>query len=256
LRQRINSERNPATVHGIVIPMKNILAIVPAYNEEKNISAVIDELTNIETKLDILIVNDGSPDNTSFVARQTGKAKVLDLPINLGIGGAVQTGFIYAVRNNYDIAIQFDGDAQHIAGEIKNIIAPILQKEADVVIGSRFLDGYKKFNTDKSRKLGIVIFQFVNSIMNRQRITDSTSGFRAYNRKAIQFLSEYYPTDYPEPEAVILLIKKGFVLKEVAVEMRQRWQGISSISMFDGMYYMIKVLLSIVMTYFRTFGRK
>lgn len=236
--------------------MQNILAIVPAYNEEKSIAAVIDELTNIEIKLDILVVNDGSPDNTSLIARQTGKAKVLDLPINLGIGGAVQTGFIYALRNNYDIAIQFDGDAQHIAGEIKNIIAPILQKEADVVIGSRFLDGYKKFKTDRSRKLGIVIFQLVNSIMNRQRITDSTSGFRAYNRKAIQYFSEYYPTDYPEPEAVILLIRKGYILKEVSVEMRQRWQGISSISMIDGMYYMVKVLLSIFMTYLRTFGRK
>ncbi|MCX6122173.1 MAG: glycosyltransferase family 2 protein [Ignavibacteriales bacterium] len=236
--------------------MENILAIVPAYNEEKSIAGVIDELSNIDVKLDVLVVNDGSTDKTSLVARQTKKAKVLDLPINLGIGGAVQTGFIYALRNNYDIAIQFDGDAQHIASEIKNIIAPILQKEADVVIGSRFLDGYKKFKTDKSRKLGIVIFQFVNSIMNRQRITDSTSGFRAYNRKAIQFFSEYYPTDYPEPEAVILLIRKGFALKEVAVEMRQRWQGISSISMFDGIYYMIKVLLSIFMTYLRTFGRK
>jgi glycosyltransferase involved in cell wall biosynthesis len=236
--------------------MENILAIVPAYNEEKNITAVIEDLINNDVLLDVVVVNDGSTDNTSFVARQTGKAKVLDLPINLGIGGAVQTGFLYAVRNNYDIAIQFDGDAQHIAGEIKYILAPILQKEADVVIGSRFLDGYKKFKTDRSRKLGIVIFQLVNSMLNRQRITDSTSGFRAYNRKAIQFLSEYYPTDYPEPEAVILLIRKGFVLKEVAVEMRQRWQGISSISMFDGVYYMIKVLLSIFMTYLRTLGKK
>ncbi len=236
--------------------MQKILAIVPAYNEEKNIAAVIDELRNIDVKLDVVVVNDGSTDNTSSVARQTGKARVLDLPINIGIGGAVQTGFIFALRNDYDIAIQFDGDAQHIASEIKNIIEPIFKKEADVVIGSRFLSDHKKYKTDKVRKLGIMIFQFVNSVMNRKRITDSTSGFRAYNRKAIQFLSEYYPADYPEPEAVILLLKRGFILKEVAVEMRQRWRGISSISMVDGAYYMIKVLLAIFMTYLRTFGRK
>jgi glycosyltransferase involved in cell wall biosynthesis len=236
--------------------MEKILAIVPAYNEEKSIPQVIDELKNNDVPLDILIVNDGSTDQTSIVARQTGNATVIDLPINLGIGGAVQTGFLYALQNNYDIAIQFDGDAQHIAGEIKLILEPVLRGKADVVIGSRFLSDHKKYKTDAVRKLGILIFQFVNSIMNRQRITDSTSGFRAYNRRAIHFLSEYYPTDYPEPEAVILLIKKGFVLKEVPVEMRQRWQGISSISMVDGMYYMIKVLLAIFMTYLRTLSKK
>ncbi len=175
--------------------------------------------------------------------------------MNLGIGGAVQTGFIYASRNNYDIAVQFDGDAQHLACEIKKIINPILENQADIVIGSRFLESRKNYKTDFIRRLGISIFQFVISILNKQRITDCTSGFRAYNKKSIKFLSEYYPVDYPEPEAVILLIRNGFILKEVFVEMRQRWHGISSISMIDGSYYMLKVLLAIFMTYLRTFKK-
>ena len=235
--------------------MQKILVIVPAYNEEKSIAGVIDELGSIDIKVDIVVVNDGSIDNTSFIARQTGKAIVLDLPINLGIGGAVQTGFMYALRNGYDIAVQFDGDDQHIASEIQNLLEPILRQEADVVIGSRFFSDKKKFKTDPVRKVGIKVFQLVNSIMNRKRITDSTSGFRAYNRKAIQSLSEYYPSDYPEPEAVILLLKRGFILKEVAVDMRQRYQGVSSISLLDGAYYMVKVLLAIFMTYIRTLSR-
>ena len=236
--------------------MPRILAIVPAYNEEHSITKVIEELRSIELNLDILIVNDGSDDNTSGAARKTGNVKVIDLPLNLGIGGAVQTGFIYARQNNYDIAIQFDGDAQHVASEIEKIIAPIISGEADVAIGSRFLENRGNYKADFVRKLGIIIFQVVNSVLNRKTITDCTSGFRSYNKKTIKFLSEYYPVDYPEPEAVILLLKNGFVLKEVMVEMRQRWNGISSISYFDGMYYMIKVLLAIFMTALRTRNKK
>ena len=236
--------------------MPRILAIVPAYNEEHSISKVIEDLRSIELPLDILIVNDGSTDNTSVVARQTGNVKVIDLTLNLGIGGAVQTGFIYACQNNYDIAIQFDGDAQHVASEIEKIVSPVISGEADVVIGSRFLENRSNYKTDFVRKLGIIIFQVVISILNRKKITDCTSGFRAYNKKAIKLLSDYYPVDYPEPEAVILLLRNGFVLKEVMVEMKQRWNGISSISLFDGVYYMIKVLLAIFMTVLRTNGKK
>lgn len=232
--------------------MHKILAIVPAYNEEHSIVKVIEDLKSIDLAIDIVIVNDGSSDNTSSVAKATKSAKVIDLPLNLGIGGAVQTGFIFAYQNNYDIAIQFDGDAQHVAAEIEKIVVPVLSGEADVVIGSRFLEGRSNYKTDFVRKLGIIIFQVVNTVLNRTTITDCTSGFRAYNKKAISFLSEYYPVDYPEPEAVILLLRKGFVLKEVKVEMRQRWNGISSISYFDGMYYMVKVLLAIFMTALRT----
>ena len=236
--------------------MPRILAIVPAYNEEHSITKVIEDLRSIALLLDILIVNDGSTDNTSIVARQTGNVKVIDLTLNLGIGGAVQTGFIYACQNNYDIAIQFDGDAQHVAGEIEKIITPVISGEADVVIGSRFLENRSNYKTDFVRKLGIIIFQVVISVLNRKTITDCTSGFRAYNKKAIKLLSDYYPVDYPEPEAVILLLRNGFILKEVMVEMKQRWKGISSISLLDGVYYMIKVLLAIFMTVLRTKGKK
>lgn len=236
--------------------MPRILAIVPAYNEEHSITKVIEDLKSIQLPLDILIVNDGSTDNTSIVARQTGNVKVIDLTLNLGIGGAVQTGFIYACQNNYDIAIQFDGDAQHVACEIEKIVMPVISGEADVVIGSRFLENRSNYKTDFVRKLGIIIFQVVISVLNRKTITDCTSGFRAYNKKAIKLLSDYYPVDYPEPEAVILLLRNGFILKEVMVEMKQRWNGISSISLFDGVYYMIKVLLAIFMTVLRTNGKK
>lgn len=236
--------------------MPRILAIVPAYNEEHSIAKVIEDLKSIQLPLDILIVNDGSTDNTSIAARQTGNVKVIDLALNLGIGGAVQTGFIYACQNNYDIAIQFDGDAQHVACEIEKIVTPVISGEADVVIGSRFLENRSNYKTDFVRKLGIIIFQVVISVLNRKTITDCTSGFRAYNKKAIKLLSEYYPVDYPEPEAVILLLRNGFILKEVMVDMKQRWNGISSISLFDGVYYMIKVLLAIFMTVLRTNGKK
>jgi len=233
-----------------------ILAIVPAFNEEHSITKVIEDLRSIKLPIDILIVNDGSTDNTSFAARQTGKTIVLDLSLNLGIGGAVQAGFIYACQNNYHLAIQFDGDAQHIASEIEKILIPVIKGEADVVIGSRFLENRSKYKTDFVRKLGIIIFQVVISVLNRKKITDCTSGFRAYNYKAIKFFSDYYPADFPEPEAVILLIRNGFILKEVMVEMRQRGGGISSISLLDGVYYMIKVTLAIFMTVLRTIGKK
>ena len=228
-----------------------ILAIVPAYNEEETIGAVILSLKERMPALDILVVNDGSTDRTSENANETKKALVVDLPCNLGIGGAVQTGFLYAVREGYDVAFQFDGDGQHLAAEVDKILAPILAGEADVVIGSRFLEGNEGFRSTFTRRVGIRLFQWVNSLLTGQRITDNTSGFRAYNRKAIIFLSRYYPSDYPEPEAVILLGRSGFRLKEVPVEMRERATGRSSITAFRSIYYMVKVLLAIFVTALR-----
>ncbi len=227
------------------------LAIVPAYNEEETVGAVILSLKERLPALDIIVVNDGSTDGTSEKAAATKRALVVDLPCNLGIGGAVQTGFLYAVREGYEAAFQFDGDGQHLASEVDKILAPILAGEADVVIGSRFLQGNEGFRSTFTRRAGIRLFQWVNSLLTGQRITDNTSGFRAYNRKALIFLSRYYPSDYPEPEAVILLGRNGFRLKEVPVEMQERTSGRSSITAFRSLYYMVKVLLAIFVTAMR-----
>ncbi len=228
-----------------------VLVIIPAYNEEESIVSVINDLYSLSFKPDIIVINDGSLDRTSEVAKSSGKAIVVDLPTNLGIGGGVQTGFKYAIRNSYDIAIQCDGDGQHRADEIDKILTPILKEDVDLVIGSRFLQRHKGFQSTFVRRIGIKLFEFLNLIIIRHRITDNTSGFRAYNREAVKFLSHYYPTDYPEPESVILLSRNGFKIKEVSVSMKERQGGRSSISGLKSIYYMIKVILAIIMTSFR-----
>ncbi|VAY87970.1 Glycosyltransferase involved in cell wall biogenesis [hydrothermal vent metagenome] len=230
---------------------KNTLIIIPAYNEEESILDVIQSLYVADKTFDIIVINDGSSDETSKLAKKTKKAIVIDLPTNVGIGGAVQTGFKYAYRHDYDVAVQFDGDGQHAAGEISKLINPLLEKEVDFVIGSRFLGDKKGFQSTLMRRIGIKVFQYVNSILIKQKVTDNTSGFRAYNKQAIKILAHDYPTDYPEPEAVIMLGKKGFKIKEVSVLMHERTGGTSSISRFKPIYYMIKVLLAIFMTYLR-----
>lgn len=227
------------------------LVIVPAYNEAANISNVIDSVSKADKLFDILVVNDGSTDNTGQIAESTGKAFVINLPCNLGIGGGVQTGFKFAVMYDYDIALQFDGDGQHNISEISKLLSPIRKDEADVVIGSRFCEKNHGFRSTRLRRVGIRIFEFVNSILIKQKITDNTSGFRAYNKKTIKFLAENYPLDYPEPEAVILLGKNGFRLKEVSVIMDKRQGGKSSISGLTSFYYMVKVLLSIFVNFCR-----
>ena len=228
-----------------------ILVIVPAYNEEKAIAEVIEDLKSIPLDLDILVVNDGSADSTSQVARATGQALVADLPKNLGIGGAVQTGFKYASRRGYQNAVQFDGDGQHVAGEIHKLLAALEGSGADMVIGSRFLQKHEGFRSTFVRRIGIRLFQVINSVLIGQRITDNTSGFRAYDRKAIEFLARHYPVDYPEPEAVILLGRNGFRIGEVFTLMRERQEGESSIAGISGIYYMVKVILAVFMTALR-----
>ncbi|GAM11018.1 putative protein [Geobacter sp. OR-1] len=227
-----------------------ILVIVPAYNEEASIAEVIADLRSLQLPLDILVVNDGSIDRTSAVARSQG-VKVLDLPKNLGIGGAVQTGFKYADRLDYSVAVQFDGDGQHIAAEIPKLLATKRDNNANVVIGSRFMGWSEGYRSTFVRRFGIHLFDAVNSILIGQRVTDNTSGFRAYDSRAISFLARHYPVDYPEPEAVILLGKNGFRLAESSISMRERQGGTSSISGLRGIYYMVKVLLAIVMTAIR-----
>lgn len=233
------------------IPTPKVLIIVPAYKEEDNINGVIQGLYAQCSEWDILVINDGSPDGTSERARQSGLATVIDLPVNLGIGGGVQTGFKYAHRYQYDVAIQFDGDGQHRADQIQSIIDPVLQAKFDMVIGSRFINPPDGFQSTVLRRFGINIFKFVNSLLIQQTITDNTSGFRAYSPKALEFLSCHYPTDYPEPEAVILLGKNNFLIHEVPVLMEARQGGVSSISGLGSLYYMVKVLLAIFMSAIR-----
>lgn len=232
--------------------MKKILIIVPAYNEADNIRGVIRKLHEENEDWDILVINDASTDNTSAIARKTGLAEVIDLPFNLGIGGCVQTGFRYARSKDYDYALQFDGDGQHSAKEIHKLLEIIMNNEADVAIGSRFRQKNDGFRSSSSRRMGIRIFEWFSYVLIRQRITDHTSGFRAYNRKAVHFLADHYPSDYPEPEVVILLGRNGFKIKETYTQMHERKGGVSSIPITKGPYYMIKVLLSMFMSAIRS----
>lgn len=229
---------------------EKILMIVPCFNEEKNIPIVVEEIRKDIPGADILIINDCSTDRTSYVAHGIPNLHVVDLPVNLGIGGAVQTGFKYAARNNYDYAVQVDGDGQHIASEALKLIQYLKLTESDMVIGSRFLE-VKSFRTSATRRAGIKVFQYMYRLMLKKGITDGTSGFRAYSKASLQFLSENYPDDYPEPEAIIMLNKKGFKICEVGVEMRERIYGNSSITPLRSIYYMTKVIISMVFSFIR-----
>jgi hypothetical protein len=233
--------------------LRKRLVIVPAFNEEKSIGQVVDDILGCELGLDVVVIDDGSQDRTSEIARAHG-SRVIKLPFNLGIGGAVQTGLKFALRHGYDVAIQIDGDGQHVPAEIPHLLAPLQRREADVVIGSRYL-GARHYRTPFMRRLGMLVISAVNSLLIGQRITDNTSGFRAFNRRAVEFLSNHYPSDYPEPEAVVILGRNGFRLKESAVKMRQRLAGESSINSFHSIYYMVKVLLAVVVDVFKTYPK-
>jgi hypothetical protein len=218
------------------------LAIVPAYNESESIADVVADLRANVPACDIVIVDDHSTDDTSARVRASG-AGLLRLPFNLGIGGAVQTGFRYARRRGYRYAFQFDGDGQHPADHVPRLLAPLERDGADVVIGSRFLEG-KGFQSTALRRVGIRVFEGLNRITSGCRITDTTSGFRAYNDRAISFLADNYPSDYPEVEAITLLARNGFRIVEVPVVMRDRQGGVSSIGTARSLYYMAKVTLA------------
>ena len=228
------------------------LIIIPVYNESASIGMIIEEISEKFPDYDILVANDASTDDSGAIAKATGKAVVVNLPYNLGIGGAVQTGFKYAREHDYDIALQFDGDGQHQVSEISKLLSVIREGDADVVIGSRFNEKSDGFKTLAVRRIGIWIFQMFSYLMIRQRITDHTSGFRAYNRRSFSFLANHYPTDYPEPEVVILLGRNHFVMKEVFTQMLRRQGGVSSIPLAKGPYYMMKVLLAMFMASIRS----
>jgi hypothetical protein len=226
-----------------------ILVIIPAYNEEGSVGKVIEEVRHHLPQADILVVNDGSTDLTPKKAKACG-ARVLDLPFNLGIGGAMQAGYQYAFEKGYEIAIQVDGDGQHDPREIPKLLKVLEEKEVDMVIGSRFI-GDSEFKSSMIRRVGISIFSKVISWVVGQPVTDPTSGFRATNRKAIQLFALDYPQDYPEPEVVILLHQCHLKMGEVPVGMSERYSGESSITKIRSIYYMVKVLLAIFVGYFK-----
>jgi glycosyltransferase involved in cell wall biosynthesis len=227
-----------------------VLIIIPSFNEAENIRNVINDIRKHYPESTPVVINDGSTDKTASIARSEG-VRVINHLYNLGIGGAVQTGFIIAEKEGYDAAVQFDGDGQHMAEEIEKILQPIAEG-VDVCTGSRFLGSYK-YPMPLSRKIGTLIFSFVLSMICRQKLTDTTSGFRAYSRKSIKFFSNHYPEDYPEVEALILSKKKKFTIREIPVIMKKRKGGKSSITPLNSAYYMIKVLLAVFIDLFKKY---
>jgi glycosyltransferase involved in cell wall biosynthesis len=228
------------------------IAIVPALNEEETVGRVIDEIRAFDPGFDIVVVDDGSVDRTAGVAADRG-AFVLRLPFNLGIGGAMQTGYRFAFEHGYDIAVQIDGDGQHDPQQLPAILAPVLAGEADLCVGSRFT-GNSEFRSSFTRRLGIKIFAAVVSAVVRQKVTDTTSGFRAVNRRGIALFAADYPHDYPEVEATVMCVKHKLRLREVPVAMRERGGGASSITALRSVYYMTKVLLAIFVGLFRRYA--
>lgn len=225
------------------------LVIIPAFNEEETLRGVILGIRSFLSQADILVVNDGSTDSTGVIAREEG-VLVLEHPYNMGIGATMQTGFLYALNNGYNIAVQIDGDGQHDARFITSLIKPILDGQANLVIGTRYLsDG--GFKSTFLRKLGIRFFTTIIWIFTGKKITDPTSGFRAMDRKGIELFSKEYPSDYPEVEALISAYKKGLHFQEIPVTMRNRQGGASSIGILSALYYMVKVTLSISIGSFR-----
>ncbi|MBU5670818.1 glycosyltransferase family 2 protein [Paenibacillus brevis] len=224
-----------------------ILIIIPAYNEEASISSVIADIRQHVPDADIVVVNDGSRDRTEQLAEAAG-ARVLTLPYNVGIGGGMQTGYIYAQRMGYDVAIQMDADGQHPAKELPKLIAEI--GAYDLVIGSRYTET-TSYRSSRMRRLGMLFFSGLVTLVTGQRFTDTTSGFRAAGRKAIDLYARYYPIDYPEVESIVYLKRSGCRIAEVSTEMHRRKAGRSSITPWKSVYYMVKVTLAVLMSAMR-----
>ena len=221
-----------------------ILIMIAAYNEEANIESVVDNIICTYPQYDYLIINDGSTDHTVDVCEKN-HYNYVSLAANLGIGGAIQTGYRYAYQKGYDIAIQVDGDGQHDPAYIEELIRPIEEGRSDYTIGSRFIRK-EGFQSSKARRAGISFLSGLICLLCHCRVKDVTSGFRAVNRKFIQYFAENYPVDYPEPEAIIDAVMRHGRIMEIPVIMRERENGSSSINFYRSFYYMIKVSLDVI----------
>ncbi len=223
-----------------------ILLIIPAFNEQENIKRTIEKIKAYSQEIDYIVIDDGSTDNTLNILKEN-KINHIHLIHNLGIGGAVQTGYKYANENNYDIAVQFDGDGQHDMNYVTKICEPLVQGQADMSIGTRYLDKKtSKFQSTFMRRFGSNIISIFIKIFTGKKITDPTSGFRAVNKKVIEEFATNYPTEYPEPESTVSLLVNGYRVKEVSVSMNERLAGNSSIRFWKPADYMIKVILAII----------
>jgi glycosyltransferase involved in cell wall biosynthesis len=229
---------------GVIRLTHRCLAIIPAYNEAGCVASVIDAMREHAPEFDVVVIDDGSTDDTGACARRAG-ATVLRMPFNLGIGGGMQAGYLYALEHGYDIAVQVDADGQHDPAELEHLLAVMdSQPGVDLVYGSRFAQesGYE---APWNRRMGIRLFGWLLSLITRQRVTDPTSGFRMAGRRAIALFARDYPHDYPEVEAILLVHSHRLKIVEVPVRMRQRAAGRSSITWFRSAYYMIKVTLAV-----------
>ncbi len=222
-----------------------VVAIVPAYREEDAIAGVVDEIRAFDPTIDVVVIDDGSPDQTAAAAAQAG-ANVVRLPFNLGIGAAVQTGFRFALEHGYDTAVRLDGDGQHDPTELPKLFAALEPGGVDVVTGSRFLHGDGDYRPPLARRIGITWFARLVSLLTRQKVTDTTSGFQALNRRGIALFARDYPSDYPEVEATLLVLRSRLRLVEVPVTMRERETGSSSITLLRSVYYVLKVTLALL----------
>ena len=220
------------------------LVIIPAYNESASIVNTVNDIKKNAPDFDYVVINDHSKDNTLQICKDAG-LNVIDLPLNLGIGGAVQTGYLYACQNGYDIAVQFDGDGQHDAKYLNEMAETLVKEQADMVIGSRFIEK-EGFQSSFTRRLGIRYFTFLIKILTGQKITDPTSGYRMCNRKIIELFAGNYPKDYPEPETTTWILRNKLKVLEIPVIMRAREEGVSSISLKKSFYYMFKVTMAII----------
>ena len=231
-----------------------LVAVVPAWNEAGAIGQVVDEIVATAMGVDVVVVDDASTDETAGVAEAHG-AIVLRLPFNVGIGGAVQTGFKYALAHGYDVAVRLDGDGQHDPSELPKLLGPIERGEANLVIGSRFADGSGSYRPPFARRMGIRVFARLVSLLGGQRVTDTTSGFIALDALAIQLFADEYPHDYPEVEATLVALRSGLGLVQVQVDMRERETGTSSITFVRSLYYIVKVMLALLVASLRRYPR-
>ncbi len=233
---------------------QRLIAIVPAWNESGAIGKVVGEIKGLDLAIDVVVIDDASTDDTAAVAESHG-ATVLRLPFNVGIGGAVQTGFRYALEEGYEVAVRLDGDGQHAASEIPKILGPVAAGDADLVIGSRFVDPDGTYRPPFARRIGIGVFARLVSILGGQRVTDTTSGFVALDRAGIELFAKEFPHDYPEVEATLVALRSGLRVTQVQVDMRERTTGSSSITFVRSLYYIVKVSLALLVASLRRYPR-